>query len=129
MIIDSSAIVAMMREEQDAARISEALRATSHPKISAATVLETSIVVGANAHESLDQLIASAGVEVVPFSLDHAHRARQAYLRYGKRSGSPARLNFGDCMSYALAKATGEPLLFKGDGFTHTDIEPALTPG
>lgn len=128
MIIDSSAIVAMMRDENDAAQISEALRAASHPKISAATALETSIVVGVNAHQALDQLIEAAGVDVVPFSLAHAHSARQAYLRFGKGSGSPARLNFGDCISYALAKVTDEPLLFKGDDFTHTDIASALKP-
>jgi ribonuclease VapC len=62
----------------------------------------------------------------VPFDAEQLAAARDAHRRYGRNSGSRAQLNFGDCMSYALAKVTGEPLLFKGDDFTHTDITPAL---
>ena len=65
-------------------------------------------------------------IAIIPFDADHARVAREAYARYGKKSGSSARLNFGDCMTYALAKITGEPLLFKGDDFTHTDLTSAL---
>jgi ribonuclease VapC len=68
-----------------------------------------------------------AGVAVEPVTEEQAHLARRTYCAYGRVSGSPARLNLGDCFAYALAKATGEPLLFKGDDFPHTDIEPALS--
>jgi ribonuclease VapC len=75
-------------------------------------------------HE-VDRLLADVEIDVVPFDADHARLARDAYTRFGKHPSSKAKLNFGDCMAYALAKATGEPLLFKGDDFTHTDLTPA----
>ncbi len=73
----------------------------------------------------LDELLGDAEISVVPFDATQARIAREAYARFGKGSGSTAGLNFGDCMTYALAKVTGEPLLFKGDDFTHTDVTPA----
>jgi ribonuclease VapC len=85
------------------------------------------VVVGRDWHGPLDAFLEAAGTTIVPFDEDQARVARAAYARYGKGSGSPARLNFGDCFSYALAKTTGLPLLFKGDYFTHTDVTPALT--
>jgi ribonuclease VapC len=77
-------------------------------------------------HDELDQLLAETLSSVVAFDDAQVRLAREAYARYGKGSGSPARLNLGDCFSYALAKTTGQPLLFKGDDFTHTDVTPAL---
>ena len=125
MILDSSAIVAILRDEPERPAFSSAIDTAATTLISAATVLESSIVIGRTRHEDLDDLLSDGDVVVVPFDVDHARLAREAYVRFGKRSGSPAQLNFGDCMAYALAKATGEPLLFKGDDFTHTDVTPA----
>jgi ribonuclease VapC len=125
MIVDTSALVAILRDEPDAAAYARAIHA--HPsRISATTLVETSLVLGAELHGDVDLLVSTAGIEVVPFGVPEAKLAREAYVRFGKGTGSPARLNFGDCMAYALAKATGEPLLFKGDDFTHTDVESAL---
>lgn len=75
---------------------------------------------------TLDAILLSLGVEVVPFTPSQARLAQEAYLRFGRGSGHPARLNLGDCISYALAKDTGEPLLFKGNDFVHTDLNPAF---
>jgi len=94
--------------------------------VSAAAVLETSMVVTPDLHERLDDLLEASGAVVVPFDHAQARVAREAYARFGKGSGSKARLNLGDCFSYALARVTGEPLLFKGDDFRHTDVESAL---
>ena len=93
------------------------------------TLLETSIVVearsGAAGTRDLDELVASLNLVIVPFNEDHLAFAREAFRQFGKGQGHSARLNFGDCFSYALAKATGAPLLFKGDDFAKTDIEVA----
>ncbi len=128
MIIDTSAVVAILRHETDAARYVTAIERSPDLSISAATVLETCIVVDQQRHVDADELLSEARVKVVAFDHAQALVARSAYARYGRGSGSPARLNFGDCFSYALAKVRDEPLLFKGDDFTHTDIEPALPP-
>lgn len=76
----------------------------------------------------VDDLVSEAMLEIVPFDGRQVREARIAHARFGKGTGHPAQLNFGDCMSYALAKVTGEPLLFKGDDFAHTDVEPAYRP-
>ena len=99
------------------------------PKISAATLLECAIVVD-RLHDPavsrrLDDLVEALGLQVVAVSPDHVAIGRAAYRDYGKGSGHPAGLNHGDCFSYALARETGEPLLFKGDDFIHTDLTPA----
>jgi ribonuclease VapC len=127
VILDSSAIVAMLRDEPESGRFLEIVGSTDKALLSAGTLLETSIVVGHDWHAPLDEFLSTSGSTVVPFDEAQARIARQAYVRYGKGSGSPARLNFGDCISYALAKTTGMPLLFKGDDLTHTDVVPALT--
>lgn len=127
MIVDSSAIVAMALGEPEAVAFSQLIQNASAPQMSAATFLEISIVVGPRGTPRLEALIDEAGIEVVPFDLDQARAARTAYQEYGKGSGSPARLNFGDCFSYALAQTSGQPLLFKGDDFTHTDVTSART--
>jgi ribonuclease VapC len=124
MIVDSSALVAVLRHEPEAPAMTHALE-RSDARVSAATLLEASIVLGPEVHQNLDRLVTAAELTVVPFDEEQARVARRAYVRFGKGSGSPARLNFGDCISYALAKTTGLPLLFKGEDFTHTDVVPA----
>ena len=126
MIVDSSAIVAVLRGEPEQVKFSALLAATPRCRLSAATLLETFIVQGQDRCGEVDELLAAIDAEVVPFDAEQARIARVAHGRFGKGTGSPAQLNFGDCMSYALAKVRGEPLLFKGDDFTHTDIEPAI---
>ena len=128
MIVDSSAVLAILFSEPDARRHAGAIMAASPCRISVANVLEASIVVerrggDATAHE-LDTLLESAEIELVPVTIEHLEAARRAWRRFGK-GNHPAALNFGDCFAYALAKATGEPLLFKGEDFAQTDIEAA----
>lgn len=98
-------------------------------RLSAANYLEAGIVIDRNRSPELsarlDALIRELAITVVPISPDQAAIGRAAYREFGK-GNHPARLNFGDCFAYALAKSTGEPLLFKGDDFIHTDITPAL---
>ncbi|MXZ02702.1 MAG: type II toxin-antitoxin system VapC family toxin [Chloroflexi bacterium] len=128
MIVDSSAVVAILAREVDADHLANKLTGVPRPRMSAATYLELSIVMenkgGPRAGYELDELIAQTDVEIVPVTLEQAEAARVAWRRFGK-GNHPARLNFGDCFSYALAKTAGEPLLFKGNDFSQTDIEPA----
>ena len=130
MIVDSSALVAILRDEPDAATYTTAIENAAECWISAATFLETAIVIDRGrdpiASRRLDDLTREAQIVIKPVTEQQAHIARQAYRDYGRGSGHPARLNFGDCFAYALARATGEPLLFKGDDFRHTDIAPAV---
>ena len=127
MIIDTSALIAILRAENDALRFACALASKDEPrKLSAANFLETAIVIDGSrdpiASRRLDNLITKAGISVEPVTEEHARIARAAYRDFGKGSGHPAKLNFGDCFAYALAKTTGEPLLFKGEDFNKTDI-------
>ena len=128
MIVDSSALLAVILEEPDADRYLRAME--SRPgRISAASWVEVGIVADARSPRiggEVDVLIDDLQLEVVPLTRRQAAIARRAHRRYGRGSGSPAKLNFGDCLAYALASETGEPLLFKGDDFTHTDVVPAL---
>ncbi|WP_342372954.1 type II toxin-antitoxin system VapC family toxin [Propioniciclava soli] len=126
MIVDSSALVAILKAEPEASSFARALEESSHTSISAGTLIETGIVVGRTRQEDLDELLRAASVEVVAVDARHAAAARDAWYRYGRGSGSAARLNFGDCFAYAAAKLTGEPLLFKGDDFIHTDVPRAV---
>ena len=130
MIVDTSALVAVLRDEPDAAAFVEALAAAPSPRMSAGTYLETAVAVDANRDpvlsRRLDDLLAAAEVSVQPVTKEHADMARQAYRDFGKGSGHPTGLNFGDCFSYALATTTGRPLLYKGDDFGHTDVTSAL---
>ena len=130
MIVDTSALVAILREETDAKIYAASLQAAGQIRISAGTLLETAVVVDANRSpllsRRLDELVSQIPLAVEPVTEEQARIARQAYRDYGRGSGHPARLNFGDCFAYALARTTGEPLLFKGDAFRHTDITPAL---
>ena len=128
MIVDSSALLAILFSEPDARKHASAIMAATPCRMSVANVLEASIVVerrgGATAAHELDTLLESAQIELVPVTVEHLEAARRAWRRFGK-GNHPAALNFGDCFAYALAKATGEPLLFKGGDFAQTDIEAA----
>ncbi len=130
MIVDTSAIIAILRQEPDAERFALALAGAQEPEISAATFLETAIVVDASrdpiASRRLDEFMGAAGLNISLVTEVQARLAREAYRDFGKGSGHKAQLNFGDCFSYALSRATGRALLFKGTDFTHTDIQPAL---
>ena len=128
MIIDTSAVLAILFQEDDAQRYALAIARAESRKMSAASFLEAGIVVdnqlGAAAGRQLDALVARAAIEIEPVTREQAEVARQAYLDFGK-GGHPAKLNFGDCYSYALAKVTSMPLLFKGEDFSQTDISAA----
>ncbi|MDB5479267.1 MAG: PilT protein domain protein [Caulobacteraceae bacterium] len=129
MVIDSSAFLAILLDEPERPAFTSAIAADPVRLASAATLLETSIVslgrVGEAGLSELRSLFTTIGVETTPFGPDHIEVAIDAFRRFGK-GRHPAGLNFGDCFSYALAKATGEPLLFKGDDFSQTDIQRAV---
>ena len=126
MIIDTSALVAILRDEPDAGRYALAIEQAADRRISAATYVEVGAVIdGARdpvASRRVDELLQVAGIVIEPVTVEQARRAREAYRDFGKGSGHPARLNFGDCFSYALATSTGDTLLFKGDDFALTDV-------
>ena len=130
MIIDTSALLAILRNEPDAGRYAHAMEAAPICRLSAASFVEAGVVVDMNRDpvlsRRLDELLTKSEVAIEPVSEAQARIARRAYQDFGKGTGHPAKLNFGDCFSYALAKSTGEPLLFKGGDFIHTDVEPAL---
>ncbi len=128
MIVDSSAVLAILFDEPDGRRHAEAIMRASPCRMSVANVLEATMVLesrGGHAvgHE-LDALLRRSEIELKPVTVRHLEIARAAWRRYGK-GNHPAALNFGDCFAYALAKAKGEPLLFKGEDFSRTDIEAA----
>jgi ribonuclease VapC len=126
VIVDSSALVAIMRSEPEAAEFVATLRGVD-VRASAATVLETAMVLGPEVAARLDTLIEQLDLELVAFDSAQLAVARAAMAIYGQGRGHPARLTFGDCMTYALATSLDEPLLFKGDDFTHTDVTPAIS--
>jgi ribonuclease VapC len=130
IVVDTSALIAILDKEPDAALYAEAIAEADPPLISATTLLELNIVMlnrhGVKAARMVDRLIQEARFQVESFTIQHAELAREAYARYGKGQQTAA-LNYGDCFSYALAKATGLPLLFKGQDFSKTDIIPAET--
>ena len=129
MIVDSSALIAILTDEPDALTLSQILDLPAIVRVSAASYLETSIVLDKHRDPvlsaKLDGLIESVKIVIEPVTPEQARAARQAYRDYGKGSGHPANLNFGDCFSYALARDKREPILFKGDDFIHTDLRPA----
>lgn len=128
MIIDTSAIIAILFDERDAEYYSRAIAQAESCRVSAATFVEAAIVVESQTKGSggrqLDAFFRTAGIVIEPVTEEHAQLARQAFVDYGK-GRHPAGLNYGDCFSYALAKATGEPLLFKGKDFAKTDLTAA----
>lgn len=129
MIIDSSVVVAILRQEPDALRCATAIEHASTRRMSAANYLEAAIVIDSEDNpinsRRFDQLIREAAIEIVPVTAAHVRIAREAYRDFGKGRGDKAQLNFGDCFAYSLAYATGEPLLFTGLDFTPTGIESA----
>jgi ribonuclease VapC len=130
MVIDSSALIALLLGEPETADFVTAIAAAASRVVSAPTYLETAIVIsarsGLKAVEKFDRLLDDLEIEVVPFARDQAAIAITAYRNYGKGSSHAAGLNFGDCFSYALAKLRDEPLLFKGDDFSRTDLRVAI---
>jgi len=130
MIIDSSALLAILRAEAEAEICARAIEDAPERRVSAVNFVEAAVVIDASrdpiASRRFDDLLAVAGVRIEPVSEDQARLARDAYRDFGKDSGHAAKLNFGDCFAYALAKATGESLLFIGADFAHTDIMPAI---
>jgi ribonuclease VapC len=130
VIVDSSALVAIIRGEPAGVLCLQALLDSRANRISAATFLEAAIVADRlpepPGSPTFDDLIEQFDIVVEPLTAHQAAIAREAYRRFGKRSGHPARLNFGDCFAYALAIAFDEPLLFVGDDFVHTDVRRAL---
>ena len=130
MIVDASALIAILRKEPDARRYTDAIAEADDAKISAATLFEASIVADGMRNRDVarrfDDICRDSELDVVPFDEQQARIAREAYRDYGKGSGHKARLNFGDCFAYALARVTGEKLLYKGTDFGQTDVASAL---
>lgn len=122
MILDTSAVVAVLQLEPEAEQFAGLIESVPDVRISAATVLEASLVLGRSRQRLLDQFLEEAGAVVVPVDERQLAIAREAHLRFGRGSGATARLNYGDCFSYACAIALDEPLLFKGDDFGQTDV-------
>jgi ribonuclease VapC len=126
MIVDSSALLAILRAEPEAEACAQAIEEAGSRRISAANFLEAAVVIDGSrdpvASRRFDELVRAAQLTVEPVTEAQAKIAREAYRDFGKGSGHPAKLNFGDCFAYALAKTAGEPLLCKGEDFRHTDI-------
>jgi ribonuclease VapC len=132
MVIDTSVIVAIARREPEAFVFGKMLEQTSGKLMAAPTYLECAFVMAGIAPTKgmafLRELVSDTLITVVPFGEPELNVAVDARLKFSRGSGHPAKLNFGDCFSYALAKTRNLPLLFKGDDFVHTDIRPALKP-
>ncbi len=129
MIVDPSALIAILKHEPERLPFAKMLDAADSLCLSAASYVELVIVIDrlrdpATSRE-IDELIERFHIAIEPVTPEQARIARQAYRDYGRGSGHPANLNFGDCFSYALARALREPILFKGADFAHTDLEPA----
>jgi ribonuclease VapC len=129
IVIDSSAVIAIFRQEADAAHYAGLIANDDDPVISAANIVEASIILRGlkkisadRAERWLDEFIETAGIRIEPVTPDQARIARSAHLRFGKGTGHGAALNYGDCFAYGLAKAMDAPLLCKGDDFPLTDI-------
>jgi ribonuclease VapC len=132
MIVDTSALIAILRVEPDAPDHAAAIEAAAVRRISAANFVEAAVVMDSArdpvVSRRFDELVSAAELRIEPVTEGQARIARDAYRDFGKGSGHAAGLNFGDCFAYALAKEKGEPLLFKGNDFVHTDIVPARQP-
>ena len=130
MIVDTSALIAILKNEPEAAAFSEAMEEAKVVRISAASYLESNIVVGKYKDPiltaRLEEILENPGMQIEPVTAAQAKIAWEAYRDYGKGSGHPANLNFGDCFSYALAREKREPILFKGQDFVHTSLRAAV---
>jgi ribonuclease VapC len=131
VIVDSSALVTIIREEPGFSSYLDRLLTSLKNRMSAATFLEAAIVIdrqpNPRAAAKLDEIIEQLDITIEPVTVHQARIARDAYRRFGKGRGHPTRLNFGDCFAYALSKAFDEPLLFVGQDFIHTDVRRALS--
>jgi ribonuclease VapC len=129
MVIDSSALIAILFAEPEAGRLVQAIVTADTRVIAAPTLVEAAAVMsarrGAAGEIALDALVQRLEIEIVPMSSEAATAARRAYRRYGKGVGTPGVLNYGDCLSYGVATSRGEPLLFKGGDFAKTDVPAA----
>jgi ribonuclease VapC len=130
MIVDSSALIAILKHEPERLAFSTILHQAESLHISAATYLEFSIVIDSRKDPALsleiDEVLERYDIQIEPVTASQAKIARQAYRDFGKGSGHRAGLNFGDCFTYALAREKREPVLWKGDDFGHTDLRPAI---
>jgi len=130
MIVDTSAIVAILRDEADAQSFASAIASAKIRRVSAVNYVEAAAVIDGTrdpiASRRFDDFFREASFTIEAVTPEQALIAREAYKDFGKGSGHPARLNFGDCFAYALAKAASEPILFKGQDFKHTDLTPVL---
>lgn len=128
MILDSSVLIAILRGEPEAATFAATIQRVAERRISAVNYVEAAVVSDKSsdpiARHRFDELVQEIGLTVEVVTSQQARIAREAYRDFGKGSGHPARLNFGDCFAYALAKDLGEPLLFKGEDFSRTDVTP-----
>ena len=133
MILDSSAVIAVITGEDDYQPYLDALLDADRVRLSAATYVETAIVLDRHRDPGLgrriDRLLAEVAASIEPVTPEQARIARGAHRDFGRGSGHPARLNFGDCFAYALAIERNEPLLYKGNDFSHTDVRSALEQG
>lgn len=131
MVIDSSAVMAIMIGEEERLLFEDLILHTPVPVMSVVSVVETSVSLLARRRDydaaRLDETLSTLRIEIQPVDLNQGLLAREAFFRYG-RGRNPARLNFGDCFAYALAKARADTLLFKGDDFAQTDVIPAWRP-
>jgi ribonuclease VapC len=129
MIVDTSALIVILRDEAEAKAFATAIADADRRRLSAANYLEAAIVIDGSrnpiASRRFDDLLREAEIVIEPVTEQQAKVAREAYRDFGRGSGHPAGLNFGDCFAYALAKTSREPLLFKGDDFVHTGIARA----
>jgi ribonuclease VapC len=131
MVIDTSAVVAILKEEPGHEALRRAVGADVDPKMSAATAVELHLVLTGGVGlgpRAADTALRALGVRLIPVDDAQMASASRAHDRYGRGSGHPARLNFGDCLSYALATHLGESLLYVGDDFAHTDVRSAVSP-
>jgi len=132
MIIDTSAIVAILQDEPESPDFAQAIEDNRPVRVSAANWLEAAVVVDGNRSPALsrrfDEFLREAGVEIEPVTAQQAELAREAYRTFGRGSGHSAHLNFGDCFAYALAMERDEALLFKGKDFAHTDVRSLAMP-
>lgn len=130
MIVDTSALIAILRDEPDAMTYAKAIANAPVRRVSAASYVEAAAVIDGSrdpiASRRFDDFFREARLVIEAVTEVQAGLARAAYRDFGEGSRHPAKLNFGDCFAYALAKAQNEPLLFKGDDFTHTDVTPAI---
>jgi len=129
MIVDTSALIAILRDEPEAMSYVKAIASATVRRISAVNYVEAAAVIDGSrdpiASRRFDDLCREAQLVIETVTEAQARTAREAYRDFGRGSGHPAKLNLGDCFAYALAKTMDEPLLFKGDDFTHTDLVPA----